>query len=159
MSAEKKYTERMMARVVRSEDGCWVWTGAMSTKGYGYFQFRGKLWRAHRAMYTLVRGEIPDGLSLDHLCRNRACINPEHLEAVPIRVNIMRGASLGAVNAAKTHCINGHAFSEENTRYSARDGYVERRCNVCSNARSARKDRAARAAYMRDWRAKRSNVA
>jgi len=83
---------------------CWVWTGALSSDGYGIFRMGDKLYRAHRASYILHKGEIPDGLHIDHLCRNKVCVNPEHLEAVTQKVNNARAA------AAKTHCPRGHNY-------------------------------------------------
>lgn len=72
-------------------DDCWLWTGFIMWKGYGSLKYFGKPKRAHRLAYELVYGEVPKGLVLDHLCRNRSCVNPEHLEAVTNQVNIVRG--------------------------------------------------------------------
>lgn len=87
---------------------CWMWTGA-TNRGYGiYHPHRGQRARAHRIAYELVVGSIPDGLTLDHLCRNRACVKPAHLEPVTSRENILRGEGISARNARKTECIHGH---------------------------------------------------
>jgi hypothetical protein len=112
-----------------AESGCWLWTAATNADGYGL------LWRgnrsylmAHRASYELHVGPIPEGLTIDHLCRNRRCINPAHLEPVTNRTNVLRGAGITAQNAAKTHCIHGHPYDEQNT-YLRRDG--ARACRIC----------------------------
>ena len=110
--------------------GCWVWQRARDMHGYGVIQVRGKALGAHRVAYEIVKGPIPEGLTIDHLCRTRACINPDHLEAVTNRENILRGEGFAAINARKTHCLRGHAFTEANT-YQHRD---ERCCRACRSA-------------------------
>jgi hypothetical protein len=95
--------------------GCWNWIGAKTSGGYGNFAIKKVNFVAHRVSYELVNGEIPEGLHLDHLCRNRACVNPEHLEPVTQRVNLLRGETIPALHSAKTHCPSGHEYSEENT--------------------------------------------
>jgi hypothetical protein len=92
--------------------GCWLWTGYIDPQGYGRLGNDGL---AHRLMYELVRGPIPAGLTLDHLCRVRSCINPNHLEPVTDGVNILRGTSFSAINARKTACPYGHAYREAKT--------------------------------------------
>lgn len=87
-----------------SESGCWEWIGTLSSEGYGRFEKD----LAHRVSYRRSVGPIPEGLQLDHLCRNRRCVNPEHLEPVTGRINTLRGETLPAMNAAKTECIHGH---------------------------------------------------
>jgi hypothetical protein len=95
---------------------CWPWQGARLPKGYGHFGWRGRTQYAHRFAYTLAHGVIPDGLVIDHLCRNPSCVNPAHLEAVTTRENVLRGVGFCAVNAVKTHCAHGHPYSDDNTR-------------------------------------------
>lgn len=109
---------------------CIEWAGRL-WKGYGLLG-RGKDRYAHRVAYREAYGEIPDGLELDHLCRNRRCVNPEHLEAVTHHVNLLRGNTIPARNARKTHCPNGHAYDETNTYVSAARGY--RQCRACGAA-------------------------
>lgn len=121
-------------------DGCWEWTGTR-TYGYGRFRLRGKYVQAHRLMYELLVGPIPDGLQLDHLCRNRACVRPSHLEPVTQRENILRGEGPTANNATKTHCRYGHEFTPENT-YQVKTG--GRFCRACARARWHARARAAR---------------
>ena len=95
--------------------GCWEWIRSCSSGGYGHAWIDGGHIYAHRLSYEVHKGKIPDGLTIDHLCRNRKCVNPEHLEAVTRRVNNLRGTSPSAWNYRKTHCISGHEFNKENT--------------------------------------------
>ena len=125
--------ERFWAKVdLAGPNGCWLWTAGHTSHGYGAFNYRvGTLWKqayAHRLAYEAVIGPIPPGLQIDHLCRNRACVNPEHLEPVTRKTNLLRGASFSAVNARKTHCVRGHEFSASNT-YMRRSG--RRGCRSC----------------------------
>lgn len=116
---------------INKTDSCWVWTGAKQSRGYG--NYRGKL--AHRVSYEKYVGEIPSGLTIDHLCRNRLCVNPEHLEAVTQYVNNMRGDGFASKNLRKTHCYNGHELTEDNVRlYQRKDG-VRRKCLTCIKTR------------------------
>ena len=116
-----------------NDDGCMLWLGALDMPGgYGRFRVGTKTDMAHRVSYVLHVGPIPEGLPLDHLCRVRRCVAPDHLEAVSMQVNTLRGATITAANAAKTHCPAGHSYSPENTRIT-RDG--RRRCRTCDRAR------------------------
>lgn len=110
---------------------CWVWTCA-TREGYGAIWYNGRTVGAHCVAYELEREPIPDGLVIDHLCRNRLCCNPAHLEPVTDGVNIRRGVSPFALNAAKTNCPAGHPYDEENT-YVDRDG--GRQCKMCHHQR------------------------
>lgn len=114
---------------------CWLWEGRVNTSGYGVFKVKiGGTWseaRSHRLAMELSGIVIPDGLMTDHLCRIRRCVRPSHLQAVDNRTNTLRGFSPVAKNARKTHCSNGHPFTEENTR-KEKDRY--RRCIVCARA-------------------------
>ena len=114
--------------------GCWLWIGATSSRGYGYFTIKKPISaRAHRMTYAVANGSpIADGLDIDHLCRVRNCCNPHHLEAVSCRENLLRGETLAAANAAKTHCKRGHELTGGNLR-SGFNG--KRACRECSNAR------------------------
>jgi hypothetical protein len=106
---------------------CICGAGATNGKGYSTIFIGGKNELAHRFTYRLFVGEIPDGLVIDHTCRNRRCIEPSHLRAVTHQENILCGTGATATNAKKTHCKNGHEFTEENT-YRCRLG---RGCRTC----------------------------
>lgn len=93
---------------------CWVWKGALSSAGYGRITVAGVLMYAHRFGYELLVGKIPPGHEIDHLCRRRNCVNPNHLEAVTPGLNRLRGISPAAMNAQKTDCKNGHALTGPN---------------------------------------------
>ena len=111
---------------------CWVWQAAQDQRGYGRFNVNGRNEKAYRVAYQLLVGEIPEGTEIDHVCRNKSCVNPDHLEAVSHRENILRGTSPSAIAAAKTHCINGHELTPENN-YPAKSksGNPRRRCRAC----------------------------
>lgn len=111
--------------------GCWLWIGPEASGGYGQFNEGGRSHRAHRFSYEMDVGRIPDGLVIDHLCRNRACVNPAHLEPVTTQINLLRGVGPTAINAAKTHCNQGHELTAENTRCRFRDGDIRRECKTC----------------------------
>lgn len=116
---------------------CWIWVGRSMSNGYGRFSHKGRDWLAHRLAYTLAKGDIPAGLVIDHLCQNKMCVRPDHLEAVTQKENVQR-APLGgtaAVNATKTHCANGHPYSAANTRRATNGARV---CRECDNAASRR---------------------
>src|SRR4051812_41530336 len=100
--------------VIDQITGCWEWQGTKNSEGYGRITVFRKNRRAHRIAYEAFVGPIPDGLSLDHLCRNTSCVNPAHLEPLPIKENILRGNGPPAINARKTHCKKGHLLSEDN---------------------------------------------
>ncbi len=123
---------RFWAKVDRSAlDGCWPWMGEIN-KGYGRISLNDQPIRAHRVAYVLAHGTIDPDMTVDHLCRNRACCRAEHLEAVPNRINLLRGVGACAQNARKTHCLNGHAFTPENIRARSRyGGAVHRECRTC----------------------------
>jgi HNH endonuclease len=122
---------------------CWEWTGSRNHAGYGVIWYGGspadggRGYRAHRVAYELFVGPIPDGLSLDHLCRVKHCVNPEHLEPVTQRENIMRSpVAVAALQAARTHCIHGHPFAGDNLRIYTRRKGVERVCRTCERGRT-----------------------
>jgi len=122
----KKTTEQRFWEKVEKTDSCWNWIAA-TNNGYGIFKLNGKSVRSHRFSYELYKGKIPKGLTIDHLCRNRKCVNSEHLEAVTQKVNVLRGISIQAINARKIYCINGHKFTPENTMKRK----TGRMCRIC----------------------------
>ena len=112
--------------------GCWIWKGGEKHSFYGYFKIKGKSKRAHRVSYEHWNGKIPEGLEIDHLCRVRRCVNPQHLEAVTHLENMRRAImSKGNQYTDKTHCKRGHEFNEKNTNYSNN----KRNCRVCHKIR------------------------
>ncbi len=112
---------------------CWEWTASRNKAGYGAFGCNGKTVRAHRFAYEDSIGSVPAGLELDHLCRNRGCVNPWHLEPVSHRENMMRGDT-GKHLSDRTHCPSGHEYNESNTRIYRSMRYC-RECLRISNAR------------------------
>lgn len=125
-------TVRFWAKVEKTE-ACWLWTGARGRAGYGHFWSTAarQMTTAHRFAYELLVGPIPPGLQIDHLCRNRRCVRPDHLEPVTTRENTFRSPlTQASINAAKTHCKHGHPFDGANLYYA--QGY--RACRVCHRA-------------------------
>jgi hypothetical protein len=131
--------ERFEKYVKRETHGCWLWTGALNDDGYGRFFFNGKNCHAHRVAYELGVGPIPEGLVIDHLCRNRCCVNPSHLEPVTLAENIRRGDdTLKAWKLRLTHCPHGHEYSPENTRVKVINGRKSRDCKACDREQKRR---------------------
>lgn len=118
---------------------CWIWQKCLAGGGYGQFSALNKRMFAHREFYKLLVGEVPRGMQLDHLCRNRACCSPWHLEAVTQQENMLRGRA-GCNNYEKTQCVRGHEFDEGNTmrvkRKTPSGGFVfNRQCKTCYSLR------------------------
>jgi hypothetical protein len=131
-------TERFIERVEKTEL-CWNWGGCVLRGGYGQFWDGTKKIYAHRYSYQIHRGPIPEGLVVDHLCRNRKCVNPEHLEAVSASENIRRGdfarvpgsdSRFTGVGIRKSHCIRGHNLEENATHTKGNPNF--RRCRICN---------------------------
>jgi len=121
----------MRAKIDVTDSGCWEWRGAVSSSGYGSAWADQRAQSAHRVTYELLMGPIPEGLQIDHLCRNKICCNPSHLEPVTCRENNLRRPGVH-----KSHCIHGHELTPENTIVKPRpSGRPIRNCRVCANAR------------------------
>ena len=127
-----KIEDRFWAKVNKTAT-CWGWTACLNSNGYGMFKVAGRTVCAHRFAYELLVGPIPEGLVTDHLCRNRSCVNPGHLEPVTNAVNVLRGVSPQAANARKAACPQRHSYSGENL-YLYPDG--KRACRECKRAGS-----------------------
>lgn len=121
---------RFMSKVAIDGAGCWIWQAGLSSDGYGVISVGDVQVRAHRLAYELFVGPIPDGLVTDHLCRVHACVNPQHLEMVTDRENLMRGVGPTAVNAARTHCDRGHPLEGPNVYRPPREPGT-RQCRRC----------------------------
>lgn len=141
--------ERIRQNVTITDEGCWIWNLRKNNWGYGLLTFYQNGYKpqtvsAHKASWELVRGRVPEGMMLDHLCRRPSCVNPAHLEPVTNRENLLRSTLTVAYrNLAKTHCAKGHEFTPENTAIYLRknNGKVtgrERRCRTCSRERQRR---------------------
>lgn len=113
--------------VPEPNSGCWIWTGFVNPDGYAMCSNI----RVHRFSYEENVEPIPHGLVIDHKCRVRCCVNPDHLECVTSGENVLRGIGPTAINANKTHCKYGHDLDENNTRVRFREGRVRRECRVC----------------------------
>jgi HNH endonuclease len=140
------FVKDFWARVEKlSDQDCWLWTESLTPAGYGRIRIGKRRKRfVHRIAYELLIGPIPEGMTLDHLCRVRHCVNPAHLEPVTMRENNLRGVSPWAINARKTHCPKGHPLSGSNLCFDAK-GY--RHCHKClrnAGVERARKKRASR---------------
>jgi hypothetical protein len=135
--------DRILRRVTY-DYGCWTWGGALINTGYGLVSVNGVRRLVHRVVYESEIGAIPDGMHIDHLCRNTRCCNPIHLEAVTARENNARGASAGALARRyldQTHCKRGHLLSGENLvpDQLLRNGKTRRRCKICERITARRR--------------------
>ena len=119
---EKKYKvsyvdKRFWSKVEKTKS-CWIWKGSKTSLGYGDFSIDDIRIASHRYVFFRKYGYLPKGLVLDYLCRNRACVNPVHLEPITAKENVLRGIGPSALNKKKTHCVRGHEFTSKNTRYN-----------------------------------------
>lgn len=156
MLSDSRLPDRFWEKVKPSDSGCWEWTASLNG-GYGAFHVGSRrMALAHRVAFVALCGEIPPGRQLDHLCRNRKCVNPEHLEPVSQRENILRGDGPSAYNASKTHCKRGHELTQGNVHEYRRGSGVRRVCRECMRIDSAiagKKYRERNLEYGRQYRA------
>lgn len=130
--------DKMMSNIMpEPNSGCWLWMGFVAPNGYGKTATRrGGGWTttyAHREMYKMLVGEIPNGLDLDHKCRVRCCVNPDHLRPVTRSENVRLGIGNRTALLKRTHCKRGHEYNEKNTKYmtSPFNGLPTRKCMIC----------------------------
>lgn len=120
--------DRLLTKVIAGPNCCWQWTGSKQQQGYGFFWNGERSVVAHRASYEMFVGPIPEGLQLDHLCRNTSCVNPQHLEPVTAQENTLRGTSPAVAKSQQTHCKRGHALTGDNVGIQTRG---TRYCKAC----------------------------
>jgi len=125
----KEHYERFMS-FVKKTDTCWEWQGGKDKDGYGTFLLLRKGRRAHRVSYYAHYGEKPNKLTVHHKCRNKGCVNPEHLELMTVKENNLLSNNVGAINARKTHCKNGHPFDRKYGK--------QRYCSICMSEKTKR---------------------
>lgn len=132
-------------RRVDKTQTCWLWTGSLDSNGYGHLHWAGRAMRAHRQSWVLAGLQLPeDGAVLDHICRVRTCVRPDHLRILTNAENVLIGIGPTAINARKTSCHKGHEFTPDNT-YARPDGH--RSCRACvaeTQAAASRRRRARR---------------
>lgn len=124
--------DRFFAKIAAGPNNCWIWTSVLRGNGYGAIRVGSKFALAHRVSYEMHRGPIPAGLTIDHLCDETRCVNPDHLEPATGKANTLRSNGITAVNARKTHCVAGHPLSGDNVR----DWRGHRHCRTCARDRA-----------------------
>lgn len=133
--------------------GCWLWIGAVRCRGYGgdygCLAFESKTWLSHRFVYSWFIGDIPDGLVIDHLCRNPGCCNPQHMEPVTRRENNRRGVGWPGKHSRTTHCPQGHPYVEGNIYWQRSGGRLCRTCTIEHSRRTVLKKREEKATVAR----------
>lgn len=134
MGKSRPVMERILTKVDVASSGCWEFTGARGSSGYGNVRVDDAVVSVHRVVYEHMVAPIPEGLQIDHLCRNRCCCNPDHLEPVTSRENTRRGHGPAGENARRDECSNGHAFDEQNTYVAG----GRRACRQCTAERQRR---------------------
>jgi hypothetical protein len=138
-------------------DGCWDWLGTPTNDGYGQIRIHRKTIRAHRFSYEyFCRMEIPKGMMMDHICRNRLCVRPDHLRLATSRQNALENSTgKSALNSQKTHCKNGHPYDISNILFCKTRYGTARRCSICTqeyNSRYRELHRESLRSYIREWR-------
>lgn len=151
MAPKSKPIDRIFERIKILDNGCWEWQGALSSTGYGNITHERKQYQPHRVAYELEKGNIPRGMHIDHTCKYRRCINPEHLELVTPTENTRRGGMRDALlrrHAARTHCDKGHLLTPDNIAHI----YGPKRCLTCVQDAARRGNAKARAQLQRPAR-------
>jgi len=128
-----KSLRRFFEKIDDTKGNCWLWTASKNRDGYGMVRLDGKNRSAHRVSFEIFVTDIPNYLMIDHLCRNRGCVNPEHMELVTNKENIFRGVGIAVTNSKKTKCHRGHNFTDENTFISK---IGSRNCRKCLKIRN-----------------------
>lgn len=126
--------ERFSKKFTIEDNGCWLWNAHTNNDGYGRFNIKGKIKFAHRVSYIFVNGNIKKNMELDHLCKTRNCVNPNHLEEVTHKENVRRGdgnPGFALYNSSKTRCPQGHEYNLKNTRYEFSKTSRSRLCRKC----------------------------
>jgi hypothetical protein len=123
--------KKFESKYVITAAGCWEWQGKLSKFGYGNFYIRGKTFRAHRYSYSAFVEPVPSDLVVDHLCKNKCCVNPSHLESVTQYENIIRGNSVVVQYIGTDKCINGHVYTPDNTAMRKDTKFNVRKCLTC----------------------------
>lgn len=125
-----------MIPIIINHNDCWNFTGHISKSGYGKLRIKNKVVYAHRYYYENLKGKIPQNLQLDHLCRNRSCVNPDHLEIVDSKTNTMRSPiAIASINLKKIKCKNGHDYNKKNTLWIKTKTGKGRVCLICKRSR------------------------
>lgn len=137
---------RIAERTTVTDAGCWECSYSKDTSGYAQISFLSGMELVHRLTFTAAHGYVPARLQIDHLCRNRSCCNPAHLEAVTSRENGLRGDTIQARNAAATHCPHGHQYGPDNAFPSDLRRGKQRRCRTCHLQKTAERKRRQRSA-------------
>lgn len=123
--------EDLWDKIKVNENGCWIVQTRSLDRGYARLRLDGKFQRVHRFTYEVNKGKIPSGLQIDHLCKNRTCCNPEHLEAVTQKENLLRSDGVNTRNSKKTHCPKGHEYTPDNIYIQKTKYSLGRRCKTC----------------------------
>jgi hypothetical protein len=159
MTMSDDVLERVLNRITMTDEGCWEFQGCRLKSGYGRVGWNGRLWLTHRVTYTFLVGEIHPDLEIDHLCENKPCCNPEHLQAVTRSENLRRGSQWHHIverEAGKDYCPLGHPYDAANTYVTAQGHRQCRECKRIAGHKYALSHREAIAERSRRWRQKRT---